>query len=344
MAEVDIKYRGASIATMNATGRKTLGTQGKYCDSDIVVEYTKPAQAVIQSNKNATPSETAQEINPSSGYDAMAKVTVGAVSPLYVGSQVPRKSSSDLSANGDTVSVPAGFYEDPVSKSVASGSAGTPTASKGTVSNHAVEVTPSVQNGAGYISGGTKTGTPVTVSASELVSGSETKTANGTYDVTNLAQLIVNVAGGGGELEYETGTYSPSADIARPTITFSKTHSEAPALVFFADVTGTAHSATNSNYLFCFCDPYKLWGVGYPYNSIGFRYAQAWYGYRGTTNTSSISAAGYMIPNNSGSTSSSSYTYPRYWASPTDFHPYTNNTSRYWRAGRTYKWIAVWKP
>ena len=198
MAEVDIKYRGVSIATMNATGRKTLGTQEKYCDSDIVVEYTKPAQAVIQSNKNATPSETAQEITPSSGYDAMAKVTVGAVSPLYVGSQVPRKSSSDLSASGDTVSVPAGFYEDPVSKSVASGSAGTPTASKGTVSNHAVQVTPSVQNGAGYISGGTKTGNPVSVSASELVSGTKEITSNGSdIDVTNFEKVNVAVPTGG---------------------------------------------------------------------------------------------------------------------------------------------------
>lgn len=70
--------------------------------------------------------------------------------------------------------------------------AGTPTATKGTVSNHSVSVTPSVTNSTGYITGGTKTGTAVTVSASELVSGSETKTANGTYDVTNLAS--VNVA------------------------------------------------------------------------------------------------------------------------------------------------------
>ena len=30
------------------------------------------------------------------------------------------------------------------------------------------------------------------------VEGSETKTENGTYDVTNLAQLVVNVSGGGG--------------------------------------------------------------------------------------------------------------------------------------------------
>jgi len=74
-----------------------------------------------------------------------------------------------------------------------SGTAGTPTATKGTVSNHSVSVTPSVTNTTGYITGGTKTGTAVTVSASELVSGSETKTANGTYDVTNLASLIVDI-------------------------------------------------------------------------------------------------------------------------------------------------------
>ena len=76
------------------------------------------------------------------------------------------------------------------------GTAGTPTATKGAVNNHAISVTPSVTNTTGYITGSTKTGTAVTVSASELVSGSETKTANGTYDVTNLASLVVNVSGG----------------------------------------------------------------------------------------------------------------------------------------------------
>ena len=88
------------------------------------------------------------------------------------------------------------------SASVAAGTAGTPTASKGSVSNHAVTVTPSVTNTGGYIAGGTKTGTGVTVQASELVSGSETKTANGTYDVTNLAQVVVNVSGGSSKAIY----------------------------------------------------------------------------------------------------------------------------------------------
>ena len=229
MADVNIKYRGSSIATMSATGTKTLGTQGKYCDSDVVVEYAKPASAVIESNKNATPSESAQEITPSSGYDAMAKVTVGAVSSSYVGTAVPRKSSSDLTASGDTVSVPAGFYEDPVSKSVASGSAGTPTASKGTVSNHAVEVTPSVQNGAGYISGGTKTGNPVSVSASELVSGTKEITSNGNdIDVTNFEKVNVAVPTGGSSknaqiVQGTTRTNSSTLTAIGSELTVSKT-------------------------------------------------------------------------------------------------------------------------
>ena len=43
MSDVTIKYKGQSIATMDATGSKTLNTQGKYCEGDIDVEYVKPA-------------------------------------------------------------------------------------------------------------------------------------------------------------------------------------------------------------------------------------------------------------------------------------------------------------
>ena len=81
-----------------------------------------------------------------------------------------------------------------------SGTAGTPTATKGAVSNHAISVTPSVTNTAGYISGGTKTGTAVTVSASELVSGDKSITANGNnIDVATYSTVSVNVSGGGND-------------------------------------------------------------------------------------------------------------------------------------------------
>ena len=87
-----------------------------------------------------------------------------------------------------------GYYE---ISAVANGTAGTPTATKGTVSNHSISVTPSVTNTTGYITGGTKTGTAVSVSASELVSGTKSITENGTdIDVTNYASVDVNVSGG----------------------------------------------------------------------------------------------------------------------------------------------------
>ena len=71
--------------------------------------------------------------------------------------------------------------------------AGTPTATKGSVSNHSVLITPSVTNPYGYIYGGTITGSPVTVSASELVSGTLSITSNGTYDVTEYASVSTNI-------------------------------------------------------------------------------------------------------------------------------------------------------
>lgn len=97
---------------------------------------------------------------------------------------------------------------------VPSGSMGAPTAIKGSVSNHSVSVTPSVINTAGYIVGGTVNGTAVSVSASELVSGSETKTANGTYDVTNLAEVVVAVPAGGVQDEWVVLTSSNLHDSA----------------------------------------------------------------------------------------------------------------------------------
>ena len=180
-----------------------------------------------------TPSETAQSdtVTADTGYDGLDEVdvAVAAVSSTYVGSGITRRSSTDMTASGATVTASAGYYSSSASKSVASGTAGTPTATKGTVSNHSVSVTPSVTNTTGYITGGTKTGTAVTVSASELVSGSETKTENGTYDVTNLASLIVNVSGGGGEtkniqvVQGTTRTTSSTLTAIGAEMTVSKT-------------------------------------------------------------------------------------------------------------------------
>ena len=106
---------------------------------------------------------------------------------------IETKSASDVTASGAYVSAPAGYYPYGVRKGVQSGSEGIPIATKSLVSNHSVTITPSVTNTEGYISGSTKTGRSVSVSASELVSGSQSITSNRTVDVTNLAEVVVNV-------------------------------------------------------------------------------------------------------------------------------------------------------
>lgn len=169
MADVEISYKGNEIATMSATGVKTLLTGDMFCEDDIIVSYTKPsAPAPILQTKSETYTPTTSQQTDSItadvglGYDGLDQVNI-------------------------TINA------------VATGTAGTPSATKGTVSNHAVSVTPSVTNTTGYITGGTINGTAVSVSASELVSGTLSITDNGTgIDVTNYASVDVNVSGGGG--------------------------------------------------------------------------------------------------------------------------------------------------
>lgn len=128
-----------------------------------------------------------------------------------------------------TVTISSSGNTDVTAYATASVSAGSATASatKGTVSNHSVTVTPSVTRTAGYITAGSANGTAVSVSASELVSGSETKTANGTYDVTNLAQLVVNVASGSSKntqvVQSTTRTNASTLTAIGAELTVSKT-------------------------------------------------------------------------------------------------------------------------
>lgn len=125
----------------------------------------------------------------------------GADGTVVTGSYVAptARTASDVSVSGATVTIPAGAYASQVQKSVASGTAGTPTATKGTVNNHSISVTPSVTNTTGYITGSTKTGTAVTVTASELASGNKAITQNGeNIDVVGYSTVSVDVQSGGG--------------------------------------------------------------------------------------------------------------------------------------------------
>lgn len=210
--------RDGTVVTGTASGGDQHGTIWQ--DGQGNVHLDDESGIALQS-KTATPTESSQVIEADEGYYALDKVTVGAISSSYVGTGVTRRSSSDLTVSGATVTVPSGYYASQASKAVASGTAGTPTATKSAVSNHAVTVTPSVTNTTGYITGGTKSGTAVSVSASELVSGSLNITSNGTHNVTNYASAVVNVSGGT-STEFLVTFTKDQNDIWQPDCTFAE--------------------------------------------------------------------------------------------------------------------------
>ena len=107
------------------------------------------------------------------------------------------RSSSDLTVSGATVTVPAGLYSNNSSKSVSSGIAGTPTVTKGSVtgsgSSRSISITPSVTNTTGYITGSTKTGTVVSVTAKELASGNIALTSQSAVSCAGYSTASINV-------------------------------------------------------------------------------------------------------------------------------------------------------
>lgn len=167
------------------------------------------------------------------------------------------------------------------------------------------------------------TGQRVQGSSTSGLEGPVTQDAQGFLVLSNQATPI--------DSEIETGIYTPSTDIAQPTINFAKTHNDRPFFVMISDAS-TEVASQNSNYWWALISFYDALGT-FPGS---YYYARTQYLYQ---SASSSATGGYNISRLSGTTSSSI----EYWLTSSEFNPSTGGTSRYWRSGRSYKWIAVWK-
>lgn len=225
-----IPEMSVSGATVTAIATQSAG---------LVDAGTETASATVQSGNVSVDNKTITA-NPSISVDNNGEITAtvsgsetltATVSEGYVDTSTPGTAAISGTATSQ-LSTMAGQTVTPSTSSqslatqgkfmtgnvtinaIPTGTAGTPTATKGAVSNHSVTVTPSVTNTTGYITGGTITGTGVSVSASELVSGTLSVTDNGTADVTNYANIDVNVSGGGG-LPPQVGVIRGDAELVQ---------------------------------------------------------------------------------------------------------------------------------
>ena len=157
------------------TGETATGADGEPVAGGLTIP------TFTTQEKSVSPTESEQVVQPDSGKDGLSKVTVGAISKTYVGSDITRRDSTSLSASGATVTVPAGYYSSQASKLVS-----TTTHPKPTVSLNSTTgvVTASHVQTTGYVTGGTTTETlELTTKAAATITPSETQQeiASGQY-------------------------------------------------------------------------------------------------------------------------------------------------------------------
>lgn len=176
-----------------------------------------------------------------------------------------------------------------------------------------------------------------TAVASDVASGKYFYTAGGT-------KTAGTASGGGGGLEYETGTFTPTEDTEMYEITFSNTHSDRPFFTAILIDYDAFDGTQNTRFMVEYFNWDKLFGNPIYVNDSGSAgtvyYGQAFY--RGYS-TASLTSGNTTINYPDSDTATSTATHPGYFATNTEMHAFGASSAQF-RAGKTYHWIAIWAP
>lgn len=203
------------------------------------------------------------------GIDGFSQVTVNAISSSYVGSEVTRRSSSDLAASGAKVTVPAGYYESQASKTVHSGSATTPettitanpsiSISDGGLITATASATKDVKPtiSAGYVSSGTSGTVTVsgsntsqlTVQAAKTVTPTEeeqTAVVKGVYTtgIVKVGAIPSNYVGSGVTQRDETDLTASGATVTVPAGYYAEQETKSVSTTTHPSPTASINSTT----------------------------------------------------------------------------------------------------
>ena len=178
--------------------------------------------------------------------------------------------------------------------------------------------------------------------SSDTVTAAHLETGYTAHDAEGNA-ITGTLSPGGGGLEYEEGVWIPSEDTAEFWIDFSKTHTLPPVCYVISDADGIYDNTYNTNYSIVFENYYDQFGAPLYQSATSILYGRVFILYRASSDTT-VTQTWANITNPPSDPTDTGATYFKYWAKNTGIRAYGNAASRYWRSGRTYKWIAVWAP